>query len=130
MTHENSVHDDPNTGIAGCDHLKYIVHPVNFTNMILLVIDTQGCRDVVFRMSTDPQELAYTQNSSLACQKTMRDLPRSKPQTCIRNHPKESEIKDLCGRAATGSRLDLRLLGLTVLALGFRRRLAADHPAH
>ncbi|XP_031786314.1 voltage-dependent calcium channel subunit alpha-2/delta-3 isoform X4 [Nasonia vitripennis] len=117
VTEANAVHDDPNTGITGCDHLKYIVQPVNSTNMILLMIDTQGCQNVLFKMSTDPQELAYTQNSSLACQKTSQNLPRRRPQTCIRNHPKESEIKDLCGRAATGSRLDLRLVGLVALAI-------------
>ena len=69
-------------------------------------------------MSVEPQELEYTQNSSLACQKTLSDLPRRRPATCIRSHPKESEIKNLCGLAPANLRLDLRLLVLAAM-LGY-----------
>ncbi|XP_058802152.1 voltage-dependent calcium channel subunit alpha-2/delta-3 isoform X2 [Phymastichus coffea] len=110
----NSVYDNPEENIQGCDYLKYIVQPVNATNMILLVIDNAQCK-ATLQFDTLPQEVTYSINSStLACQKSRANLERVRPQSCIRYHPKESEIKDLCGRGSSNSRLDFRLL----LALG------------
>uniref|UniRef100_A0ABD2WPD7 VWFA domain-containing protein n=1 Tax=Trichogramma kaykai TaxID=54128 RepID=A0ABD2WPD7_9HYME len=100
ITPANQVLDDPNTDITGCEYLKYMVQPVNSTNMILLVIDNRACQNVIFRMSVEPREVTSI-NGSLACQKTLSDLPRLKPSSCIRSHPKESEIKDLCGGASS-----------------------------
>lgn len=115
VTEKNAVYDNPNEDIVGCDHLKYVVQPVRHTNMILLVIDTRGCRDVKYKMSVEPEELTMI-NSSLACTKKMSSLPRVKPISCIRNHTRESEIKDLCGRAGlTSGVIDFRLFVLSII---------------
>lgn len=112
-------YDDPNKGIVGCDHLKYTFQPVNYTNMLLLVIDRRDCEVVDLQLSVKPHEVIYSQNaSSLACQKNMRNLPRRHLPDCIRSHPRESEIKDLCGRAPASSHPGLFLVtSLLVLVL-------------
>ncbi|XP_076657364.1 voltage-dependent calcium channel subunit straightjacket isoform X1 [Halictus rubicundus] len=77
---------------------SYIVQPVASSNMLLLVVNTD-CTDTVSpTLSVLPEEVLY-ENNSLVCQKAISPLRRKKPQSCIRTHPRESEIKDLCGLA-------------------------------
>ncbi|XP_012150257.1 voltage-dependent calcium channel subunit straightjacket isoform X2 [Megachile rotundata] len=77
----------------------YIVHPVEFSNMLLLVVNAY-CKDTVSPpLSVIPEEVIY-ENNSLVCQKALTSLKRKRPQSCIRSHPRESEIKDLCGLAS------------------------------
>ena len=76
----------------------YIVQPVELSNMLLLVVNTD-CKDTVSPpLSVIPEEVIY-ENNSLVCQKALTTLKRRRPQSCIRSHPRESEIKDLCGFA-------------------------------
>ena len=122
VTPANQVLDDPNTGITGCEYLKYMVQPVNATNMLLLVVDKRACDEKV-PMLVEAQELLYSNNASLACRKNLADLPRRKPDSCIRSHPKESEIKDLCGRAPLAflpSLLETLLLASSALLIWAR----------
>ncbi|EFN86529.1 voltage-dependent calcium channel subunit alpha-2/delta-3 isoform X7 [Harpegnathos saltator] len=92
----------------------YVVQPVNFSNMLLVVVRTD-CGDTMSpSLSIVPEEVVY-ENNTLVCQKALTSLKRKRPQSCIRSHPRESEIKDQCGRA-TNARLSLRLL-LTLLLL-------------
>ncbi|XP_076165059.1 voltage-dependent calcium channel subunit straightjacket isoform X2 [Ptiloglossa arizonensis] len=95
----------------------YIVQPVNFSNMLLLVVNTD-CTDTVSPpLSVVPEEVLY-ENNSLVCQKALTTLKRTKPQSCIRSDPKESEIKDLCGLASNvESNIYLLLLLSTVCVL-------------
>ncbi|XP_076235530.1 voltage-dependent calcium channel subunit straightjacket isoform X5 [Calliopsis andreniformis] len=91
----------------------YIVQPVDFSNMLLLVVNTD-CEDTVSpRLSVIPEEIIY-ENNSLVCQKALTSLKRKRPTSCIRSHPRESEIKDLCGLASnTGPNIYLLLFLLT-----------------
>ncbi|XP_032664937.1 voltage-dependent calcium channel subunit alpha-2/delta-3 isoform X3 [Odontomachus brunneus] len=92
----------------------YVVQPVNFSNMLLVVVKTD-CGDTTSPLlSIVPEEVIY-ENNTLVCQKAFTGLKRKRPQSCIRSHPRESEIKDQCGRA-TNVRSSLRLL-LTLLSL-------------
>ncbi|XP_015587813.1 voltage-dependent calcium channel subunit alpha-2/delta-3 isoform X2 [Cephus cinctus] len=80
----------------------YVVQPVHFTNMILLVVDV-SCPDTDEPiLSVVPEEVLYS-NYTLACYKALHSLARKRPASCIRNHTKESDIKDLCGFASTFS---------------------------
>lgn len=80
---------------------RYIVQPVEYSNMILLVVNTDdGCEQTMMpRLTITPEEIIY-ENNSLVCQKALTTLGRKKPQSCIRSHSRESEIKDLCGLAS------------------------------
>lgn len=83
-----------------CKTLKYIVRPINHTNMLLIVIDLSECKMWNSQtFSVEPEEIFYGENDTLACRKSRSNLSRRRPETCIRTHPKESEIKNLCGSA-------------------------------
>ncbi|XP_012275894.1 voltage-dependent calcium channel subunit alpha-2/delta-3 isoform X2 [Orussus abietinus] len=82
----------------GCDR-PYVVQPVAFSNMLLVVVDTM-CPDTDEpALGVLPEEVIYP-NDSLVCHKALNGLRRRRPRSCIRSHPKESEIKDLCGEAS------------------------------
>ncbi|CAK9822577.1 Voltage-dependent calcium channel subunit alpha-2/delta-3 [Anthophora retusa] len=74
----------------------YVVQPVDFSNMLLLVVNTDCGQTDMPPLSVIPEEVMY-ENNSLVCQKALTTLNRKRPQSCIRSHPRESEIKDLCG---------------------------------
>lgn len=91
----------------------YVVQPVNFSNMLLLVVNTD-CGDTTSpALSVIPEEVIY-ENNTLVCQKALFALKRKRPQSCIRSHPRESEIKDQCGTATTNE-LSTILLVKTLL---------------
>lgn len=91
----------------------YVVQSVNFSNMLLIVVKTD-CGDTMSPLlSILPEEVIY-ENNTLVCQKALTSLKRKRPQSCIRSHPRESEIKDQCGRA-TNVRSSLLLLMMLLL---------------
>lgn len=100
----------------------YMIQPVNLSNLLLVVVNI-GCGDTASSiLSITPEEVAYG-NNTLVCQKAIMNLKRKRPQSCIRTHLRESEIKDQCG-LATNIRSNLCLLVLTLLltcALAERR---------
>ncbi|XP_061385682.1 voltage-dependent calcium channel subunit alpha-2/delta-3 isoform X1 [Danaus plexippus] len=70
---------------------------VNYTNMLLVVVDAMCAKVEVPMYSIDPTEVQY--NESLPCLKHMHPLYRKQPNSCIRNHTEESNI-DMCGRCS------------------------------
>ncbi|XP_011260167.1 voltage-dependent calcium channel subunit alpha-2/delta-3 isoform X2 [Camponotus floridanus] len=91
----------------------YMIQPLNLTNLLLVVVNI-GCGDTASSiLSITPEEVAYG-NNTLVCQKAIMNLKRKRPQSCIRTHLRESEIKDQCG-LATNIRSNLCLLVLTLL---------------
>ncbi|XP_076666830.1 voltage-dependent calcium channel subunit straightjacket isoform X3 [Andrena cerasifolii] len=104
----------------------YIVQPVDFTNMLLLVVNTECSDTKVPPLSIIPEEVMY-ENNSLVCQKALTNLRRKRPASCIRTHPRESEIKDLCGLASNaGPNIYLLLLLLATCALARRDASGRD----
>ncbi|XP_076638666.1 voltage-dependent calcium channel subunit straightjacket isoform X2 [Colletes latitarsis] len=98
----------------------YIVQPVNFSNMLLLVVNTDCTETVSPPLSIYPEEVMY-ENNSLVCQKALNPLERKTPQSCIRSDPKESEIKDLCGLASNVESNIYLLLLLSAVCVFVRR---------
>ncbi|XP_043254701.1 voltage-dependent calcium channel subunit alpha-2/delta-3 [Colletes gigas] len=98
----------------------YIVQPVNFSNMLLLVVNTDCTETVSPPLSIYPEEVMY-ENNSLVCQKALNPLERKTPQSCIRSDPKESEIKDLCGLASNVESNIYLLLLLSTVCVFVRR---------
>lgn len=93
----------------------YVVQQVSLSNLLLVVVNT-GCGDMSLpKMSITPEEVTY--ENTLVCQKAFAGLKRKRPQSCIRSHPRESEIEDQCG-LATNARSSLRLL-VTMLLLTY-----------
>lgn len=91
----------------------YVVQQVSFSNLLLVVVNI-GCGDTTSPiLSITPEEVVY-ENNTLVCQKALTSLKRKRPQSCIRSHIRESEIKDQCG-LATNARSNLRLLVVTLL---------------
>ncbi|XP_050666413.1 voltage-dependent calcium channel subunit alpha-2/delta-3 isoform X4 [Leptidea sinapis] len=70
---------------------------VNYTNMLLIVVDAMCPKKDVSMPSIDPTEVQY--NESLPCLKHKHPLYRKQPASCIRNHTEESNI-DMCGRGS------------------------------
>lgn len=96
----------------------YVVQPVNLSNMLLVVVKTDCGNTTSPSLSIVPDEVVY-ENNTLVCQKALTSLKRKRPRSCIRSHPKESEIEDQCGRATNaGSSLLLTLLLLTCVSSG------------
>ncbi|XP_065086462.1 voltage-dependent calcium channel subunit alpha-2/delta-3 isoform X3 [Ochlerotatus camptorhynchus] len=93
----------------------YVVMPIPFSNMILLVLDTLCPVPSQVHVTTWPVEHDY--NESLACHKVHNvELPRRRPLTCINKHANESVI-ELCGRGSPLVGSSWALIG-TVLILG------------
>ncbi|XP_029664841.1 voltage-dependent calcium channel subunit alpha-2/delta-3 isoform X1 [Formica exsecta] len=91
----------------------YVVQQVSFSNLLLVVVN-DGCGDMKSpTLSITPEEVIY-ENNTLVCQKAFAGLKRKRPESCIRNHTRESEIKEQCG-LATNARSSLRLLVTTLL---------------
>ncbi|XP_067204326.1 voltage-dependent calcium channel subunit alpha-2/delta-3 isoform X2 [Linepithema humile] len=91
----------------------YVAQPVPHSNMLLIVVNI-GCSDTSLPpLSIEPEEVNY-ENNTLVCQKALTGLKRKRPQSCIRSHPRESEIKHQCG-LATSARSNL--LHLTTMLL-------------
>lgn len=103
----------------------YIVQPVDFSNMLLLVVNTDCIDTMSLPLSVVPEEVTY-ENNSLVCQKALTTLKRKRPEFCIRTHPRESEIKDLCGLAVNATP-DIYLLILLVTSCVLVRRVVLGH---
>ncbi|XP_068145661.1 voltage-dependent calcium channel subunit alpha-2/delta-3 isoform X3 [Drosophila tropicalis] len=80
----------------------FVVLPIPFSNLILLVIDQLCPRDPNLVLSVNPQRINYplAVNESLGCYKQAREFNRVRPQSCISRHANESGIK-LCGRSCS-----------------------------
>ncbi|XP_044586279.1 voltage-dependent calcium channel subunit alpha-2/delta-3 isoform X2 [Cotesia glomerata] len=89
---------DLDTG-KGCTR-PYVVQPVDFSNMLLIVVDLNCPNTAEPYVDIEPVEVIYF-NTTLACQKASTNMKRRRPLSCIRNHLQESEIKDQCGLAST-----------------------------
>ncbi|CAH1639873.1 unnamed protein product [Spodoptera littoralis] len=78
-------------------HRPFYAQHVNYTNMLMIVVDANCPKLEVAAMSVDATEVNY--NESLPCLKHMHPLYRKQPTSCIRNHTEESNI-DMCGRGS------------------------------
>ncbi|EDW90579.2 voltage-dependent calcium channel subunit alpha-2/delta-3 isoform X7 [Drosophila yakuba] len=80
----------------------FVVLPIPFSNLILLVIDQLCPRDGSVVLTVNPQPIDYhlSVNDSLACYKQAREFNRMRPTSCISRHANESGIK-LCGKACS-----------------------------
>ncbi|XP_016957389.1 voltage-dependent calcium channel subunit alpha-2/delta-3 isoform X4 [Drosophila biarmipes] len=80
----------------------FVVLPIPFSNLILLVIDQLCPRDGTVVLTVNPQPIDYhlPVNDSLACYKQAREFNRMRPHSCISRHANESGIK-LCGKACS-----------------------------
>ncbi|XP_030025164.1 voltage-dependent calcium channel subunit alpha-2/delta-3 isoform X4 [Manduca sexta] len=90
----NNLEEKMNKPVKDCDRPFY-VQLVNYTNMLMVVVDNTCAKEDVPTMSVDATEVQY--NESLPCLKHMHPLYRKQPTSCIRNHTDESNI-DMCGR--------------------------------
>lgn len=108
MEKEKTVFKKP---ASGCER-PFVVTPISYSNLILLVVDTLcPISDPEIILTNLPMEFNY--NSSLACHKIrFNDLPRKRPSSCINTHDKESTI-ELCGQSTRIS-VSLSLLFLIV----------------
>ncbi|XP_052840898.1 voltage-dependent calcium channel subunit alpha-2/delta-3 isoform X7 [Drosophila gunungcola] len=80
----------------------FVVLPIPYSNLILLVIDQLCPRDGTVVLTVNPQPIDYhfSVNDSLACYKQAREFNRMRPHSCISRHANESGIK-LCGKACS-----------------------------
>ncbi|KAJ4450539.1 hypothetical protein ANN_01966 [Periplaneta americana] len=70
----------------------FVVQKVSYSNMILVVVDAL-CSLEERELSVAPNEVRY--NNTLACFKVhTTELPRKRPATCIRHHPRTSKWAD------------------------------------
>ncbi|XP_055376852.1 voltage-dependent calcium channel subunit alpha-2/delta-3 isoform X2 [Condylostylus longicornis] len=97
---------------SGCER-QFVVYPIPGTNLILLVVDVL-CPPEWAILTTNPTEIQYDTNYSLACHKTSAELTRSRPTSCINKHINESSI-EFCGDAT--SLLVNRILVILALIL-------------
>ncbi|XP_048509667.1 voltage-dependent calcium channel subunit alpha-2/delta-3 isoform X2 [Athalia rosae] len=91
----------------------YVVQPVDSSNMILLVINTMCPKIFESPLTVMPKEIDYKEH--LACKKVANPLTRRRPASCIRNHTKEREIKDLCGRSPPGLKISFAAIIFPIL---------------
>jgi len=66
----------------------FVVLPIPFSNLILLVIDQLCPRDGSVVLTVNPQPIDYhlSVNDSLACYKQAREFNRMRPHSCISRH--------------------------------------------
>ncbi|KAJ2948102.1 hypothetical protein O0L34_g9898 [Tuta absoluta] len=92
----NNLDDKLNKPMNDCKRPFY-AQIVNYTNMLLVVVDALCPKEEVAIFTVDPTEVNY--NESLPCFKHTYPLYRRQPASCIRNHTEESNI-DMCGRCS------------------------------
>lgn len=85
----NNLNDKLNQPVTTCER-PYYVQLVNYTNMLMIVVDVLCPKEEAPVMSVDPTEVQY--NESLPCLKHMHPLYRKQPTSCIRNHTEVSII--------------------------------------
>ncbi|XP_017890137.1 voltage-dependent calcium channel subunit alpha-2/delta-3 isoform X2 [Ceratina calcarata] len=116
---------DTELDIGNCSKKSYIVQPVDSSNMLLVVVhmDCMEAREPA--LTIVPEEIMY-ENNSLVCQKAQTTLKRKRPQSCIRSHPRESEIKDLCGSASNAAPNVYLILLLSMIYALTTQRIVFD----
>lgn len=83
----NNLDEKLNKPVNDCKRPFY-AQVVNYTNMLLVVVDALCAKEEVPVLSVDATEVQY--NESLACLKHMHPLYRKQPNSCIRNHSEVS----------------------------------------
>lgn len=113
----------------GCER-PYVAIPVANSNLVLIVMDTI-CGITEYTRTTEPREVLYGNNASLACYKSQWGMLSRKSSTkCISSHEREETI-ELCGR---GQRLKqdsgVVLLGLVLALLTVLGHFQLVHDEH
>ncbi|XP_049879858.1 voltage-dependent calcium channel subunit alpha-2/delta-3 isoform X3 [Pectinophora gossypiella] len=108
----NNLEDKLSKPLNDCKRPFY-AQLVNYTNMLLVVVDALCAREDVTLTAIDANEVQY--NESLPCLKHMHPLYRKQPASCIRNHTEESNI-DMCGRGSLPHK-NILWIPLTILSL-------------
>lgn len=91
-------------------HRPFYAQHVNYTNMLMIVVDANCPKLEVAAMSVDATEVNY--NESLPCLKHMHPLYRKQPTSCIRNHTEVcycSNIRSHLVRYAINAKVGLYL---------------------
>ncbi|KAJ0182369.1 hypothetical protein K1T71_001738 [Dendrolimus kikuchii] len=101
-----------NKALKDCERPFY-AQLVNYTNMLMIVVDATCPKEDAPGMSIDATEVQY--NESLPCLKHIHPLYRKQPSSCIRNHTEESNI-DMCGRGSLPHK-NLLWIPLSVLSI-------------
>lgn len=83
----NNLDEKLNKPLNDCKRPFY-VHLVNYTNMLLVVVDGLCPVEEVTVPGVDATEVNY--NESLPCLKHAKPLYRKQPASCIRNHTEVS----------------------------------------
>lgn len=83
----NNLDEKLNKPLRDCDR-PYYVQVVNYTNLLLVVVDALCERPEVPSLQVQATEVDY--NESLPCLKHMHPLYRNRPASCIRNHTEVS----------------------------------------
>lgn len=69
---------------SGCER-PFAAWPIQKSNLLFLVLDTMcPIEDPHMQLNTFPAEILY--NSSLACYKSLFELTRRRPPSCINQH--------------------------------------------
>ena len=122
LNHTNTKEYDVDSDSDTACLRPYVVQPVDLSNMLLLVIDT-NCG----RTNENPLRITHSDiipknsSSTLACLKAEKALKRKRPQSCVRSHKNESEIKDQCGLAAN-FQPNLQLISISFLLFCYQLR--------
>ncbi|XP_036670112.2 voltage-dependent calcium channel subunit alpha-2/delta-3 isoform X8 [Drosophila suzukii] len=88
----------------------FVVLPIPFSNLILLVIDQLCPRDGTVVLTVNPQPIDYhlSVNDSLACYKQAREFNRMRPHSCISRHANVSSSGPWgWGSAVLGNELEV-----------------------
>lgn len=85
----NNLEQKLNKPLKDCDRPFY-AQLVNYTNMLMIVVDATCAKEEVPIPSVEATEVQY--NESLPCLKHMHPLYRRQPTSCIRNHTEVSTI--------------------------------------
>lgn len=96
----NNLEQKLNKQLKDCDRPFY-AQLVNYTNMLMVVVDATCAKDEVPILSVDALEVQY--NESLPCLKHMHPLYRKQPMSCIRNHTEVSLFFELYGFGVTAT---------------------------
>lgn len=84
-----NLDDKVNKQLKDCER-PYYVQLVNYTNLLMVVIDALCPKEDVPILQVDATDVQY--NESLPCLKHIHPLYRNRPASCIRNHTDVSLI--------------------------------------
>lgn len=83
----NNLDQKLNKQLKDCERPFY-AQVVNYTNMMMVIVDATCPKVEVPILPVDPTEVNY--NETLPCFKHMHPLYRKQPKSCIRNHTEVS----------------------------------------